>query len=45
MSRIGNKPIAIPGGVEVKIAGSSVSIKGPLGRLDWSLVHGVVGRQ
>ncbi|MGC4099251.1 MAG: 50S ribosomal protein L6 [Nitrospira sp.] len=41
MSRIGKKPIAIPGGVEVKIAGSSVSIKGPLGKLDWSLVHGV----
>jgi large subunit ribosomal protein L6 len=41
MSRIGNKPIVIPGGVEVKVAGSAVSIKGPLGKLDWSLVNGV----
>jgi len=41
MSRIGKKPIVIPGGVEVKVAGSTVSIKGPLGKLDWSLVQGV----
>ena len=41
MSRIGKKPIAIPGGAEVKVAGSTVSIKGPLGNLDWSLVPGV----
>lgn len=41
MSRIGKKPIPIPGGVEVKVAGSTVSVKGPLGKLDWSLVHGV----
>jgi large subunit ribosomal protein L6 len=41
MSRIGKQPIAIPGGVEVKVAGSMVSIKGPLGKLDWALVPGV----
>ncbi|MBI3357086.1 MAG: 50S ribosomal protein L6 [Nitrospirae bacterium] len=41
MSRIGKKPIAIPGGVDVKVAGSTVSIKGPLGKLDWPLVPGV----
>ncbi len=41
MSRIGRKPIAIPSGVEVKVAGSSVSVKGPLGKLDWSLAPGV----
>jgi large subunit ribosomal protein L6 len=41
MSRIGKKPIAIPGGVQVKVTGSTVSIKGPLGKLDWSLVQGV----
>jgi large subunit ribosomal protein L6 len=41
MSRIGRKPIAIPGGVEVKVAGSTVSIKGPLGKLDWRLVQGL----
>jgi large subunit ribosomal protein L6 len=41
MSRIGNKPIAIPGGVEVKVAGPTVSVKGPLGKLDWSVAPGV----
>lgn len=41
MSRIGKKPIAIPGGVEIKVAGSTVSVKGPLGKLDWSLKDGV----
>lgn len=41
MSRIGNKPIAIPSGVEVKVAGSTVSVKGPLGKLDWSVAPGV----
>lgn len=41
MSRIGNKPIAIPGGVEIKVAGSTVSVKGPLGKLDWAMAPGV----
>ncbi|CUQ66721.1 50S ribosomal protein L6 [Candidatus Nitrospira inopinata] len=41
MSRVGRKPIAIPSGVEVKVAGSNVSVKGPLGKLDWSLAPGV----
>jgi large subunit ribosomal protein L6 len=41
MSRIGKKPIVIPGGVEVKVAGSTVSVKGPLGKLDWSLQDGM----
>jgi len=41
MSRIGKMPIAIPAGVEVKVAGPTVSIKGPLGKLDWSLAQGV----
>jgi large subunit ribosomal protein L6 len=41
MSRIGKKPIAIPGGVDVKVAGSTVSIKGPLGKLEWPLVSGL----
>lgn len=34
MSRIGKLPIAIPAGVEVKIEGSTVSVKGPLGHLE-----------
>lgn len=33
MSRIGKKPIALPKGVEVKINGSNVSVKGPKGQL------------
>jgi large subunit ribosomal protein L6 len=34
MSRIGKKPIAIPAGVEVKIEGKKVFVKGPRGALD-----------
>jgi len=33
MSRIGRLPIAIPAGVDVKIDGSSVTVKGPKGEL------------
>ena len=33
MSRIGNKPIAIVDGVEVKVEGSVVTVKGPKGTL------------
>ena len=33
MSRIGRKPIAIPAGVEVKVNGSEVTVKGPKGTL------------
>ena len=33
MSRIGRKPIELPKGVEVKINGSTVSVKGPKGQL------------
>ena len=33
MSRIGNKPIAIPAGVEVTVNGSTVTTKGPKGTL------------
>ena len=33
MSRIGKKPILIPDGVEVKVDGSNVSVKGPKGDL------------
>ena len=34
MSRIGNKPINVPAGVEVKIDGQHVSVKGPKGTLE-----------
>ena len=34
MSRIGNKPIAIPEGIEVKIDGHKITVKGPKGTLE-----------
>lgn len=37
MSRIGRKPIVIPQGVDVKIDGSHVTVKGPKGTLDSTL--------
>ncbi len=41
MSRIGKKPIAVPAGVEVKIEGSYVHVKGPKGSLDRTLERDV----
>ena len=41
MSRIGNSPITVPGGVDVTIAnngdGASVTVKGPKGTLSRTL--------
>ena len=37
MSRIGRKPINIPAGVEVKLNGNEISVKGPKGNLTQSL--------
>lgn len=34
MSRIGKRPITIPAGVEVKVEGSLVKVKGPKGQLE-----------
>ena len=34
MSRIGNKPITVPAGVEVKLDGQHISVKGPKGTLE-----------
>ncbi len=34
MSRIGNKPITVPEGVEVKIEGQNITVKGPKGTLE-----------
>jgi large subunit ribosomal protein L6 len=36
MSRIGKKPIDIPGGVDVKLDGNTVRVTGPKGELHWS---------
>jgi large subunit ribosomal protein L6 len=41
MSRIGKKPIEIPKGVNIKIAGRNVSVKGPKGELSWEHPLGV----
>ena len=34
MSRIGRKPIAVPSGVDVKIDGNHIAVKGPKGTLE-----------
>ena len=34
MSRIGNKPITVPDGVEIKIDGHKITVKGPKGTLE-----------
>jgi len=41
MSRIGNKPIPLPKGVEVKQDGSSLTVKGPKGSLKTAVVTGI----
>ncbi len=42
MSRIGKKPIAIPKGVTVKVAGGAVEVQGPKGKLRQVIPPGVV---
>ncbi|KUG60542.1 50S ribosomal protein L6 [Nesterenkonia jeotgali] len=41
MSRIGRLPITIPAGVEVKLEGRQVSVRGPKGELSRSLAEGI----
>ena len=41
MSRVANNPVALPQGVEVKIDGRSVTVKGAKGTLSLSLIEGV----
>jgi large subunit ribosomal protein L6 len=42
MSRIGKKPIPIPKGVTVKIAGDAVEVQGPKGKMRQALPPGIV---
>jgi large subunit ribosomal protein L6 len=35
MSRIGKKPVQIPKGVKVGVSGNTVTVEGPLGKLQW----------
>ena len=37
MSRIGKKAIAIPAGVDLKVEGQTVTVKGPKGQLAWTV--------
>lgn len=37
MSRIGKAPVQVPKGVDVKMAGREVTVKGPKGSLSWSI--------
>ena len=45
MSRIGRKPITVPAGVEIKIDGQTVTVKGPKGTLSRTLHKDVIVRQ
>ena len=41
MSRVANNPVSLPSGVEVKVDGSDLTVKGSKGTLELSLVDGV----
>ena len=45
MSRVGQAPIAVPAGVEVTIAGRTVQVNGPKGRLERALPEGITVEQ
>src|ERR671913_186678 len=45
MSRIGKKPIPIPKGVTVKIAGGAVELQGPKGKMRQAVPPGIVFAQ
>jgi large subunit ribosomal protein L6 len=44
MSRIGKKPIPVPTGVDVKIDGNLVRVKGPKGAMEVNLIKGISAR-
>lgn len=45
MSRIGKKPIAVPAGVTIDIAGNTVTAKGPKGTLSQELLYDISVKQ
>jgi large subunit ribosomal protein L6 len=45
MSRIGRKPITVPSGVEVAIAGQTVTVKGPKGTLSHTLAEPITAER
>ncbi|MCP6423479.1 50S ribosomal protein L6, partial [Klebsiella pneumoniae] len=38
MSRIGKKAIAVPKGVTITLDGQAITVKGPKGQLNWTVV-------
>lgn len=44
MSRIGKKPVPLPKGVEAKVSGQSVTVKGPKGELSTTLTGTITAR-
>lgn len=44
MSRIGKKPVPVPKGVNVSLEGQDISVKGPKGTLELTLVDQVLAR-
>jgi len=41
MSRVANNPVQLPSGVEIKLNGSDLTVKGSMGTLELSVVDGV----
>ena len=41
MSRVGKNPISLPDGINVKLQGSSIAVKGPKGELAWDIPAGM----
>ena len=44
MSRVGKKPIEVPKGVQISVAGNMVAVQGPKGKIDYKLGRGVTGK-
>ncbi|MGD8691530.1 MAG: 50S ribosomal protein L6, partial [Methyloceanibacter sp.] len=44
MSRIGNKPVPLPGGVTASVDGQEVKVKGPKGELSHVLVDQIIAK-
>ncbi len=45
MSRVANNPVPLPGGVEIRVDGRSVTVKGSKGSLDLTLADGITVSQ
>jgi len=45
MSRIGRKPIPVPSGVDITIAGATVTVKGPKGELSHTLAEPITAER